>query len=158
MCESMRRNSDTLETTPLGEACLLSRFEDALRLIDLGADCTLRVRVPMFDQQPSEDAIPEPEREVGRHEEIDRQDSNPQPSIDTPLKRRISLLHICGMNFAKDCEAFKDLNKGVWMPGMQQASSRPKLIATVDWLRLATRRTRGGILAMVTRKLCSPSP
>ncbi|KAL2133622.1 hypothetical protein VTI74DRAFT_2024 [Chaetomium olivicolor] len=106
---TLTRDSVVVETTPLGEACRLGRFEDALKLIDLGADLTLGVRVPWFEE--------------------DGQDGIRQPSSSSSLRTHISLLHLCCIDFTKDAVMFDDVKENACASGLAQQASLSKLIA-----------------------------
>jgi hypothetical protein len=112
----VRRRPGRLTTTSLGEACRLGRFEDALKLIDLGADVTLGVHreVPLL-------GLPEDNNDS----DVDRS----PPPAHTP-KTHISLLHVCSMDFSRDRLMYPRC-ASVWGPSSLQRFSRPALIASL---------------------------
>ncbi len=91
--------------TPLAEACRLGRFEDAIKLINLGADANLPLELFRADQGLLAGGEPL------------------QPSIQS----RVPLLHICCMDFG-DRYLFPSLER-IWGPALTQSSSRPTLMA-----------------------------
>jgi ankyrin repeat protein len=110
----VRRRPGRLTTTPLGEACRLGRFEDALKLIDLGADVALGVL--------QEIPLPRLPRDDG-NSDVHR--ARPPAEIS---KTRIPLLHVCSMDFSSDKNLYS-WSTSVWEPSSLQTFSRPMLIA-----------------------------
>jgi ankyrin repeat protein len=98
--------TELLELTSLGEACRLGRFEDALKLIDLGADVNMGLQ----------------ELETGRL---------PAPSDDPnpPQYTHIPLLHVCCMNFSRRDQELFPSKHNIWRPAQLQKAFRSKVIA-----------------------------
>jgi ankyrin repeat protein len=115
ICFKIRRRFDCLmTTTPLGEACRLGRFEDALRLIGLGADITL--------------GIYQEETTLLGRQDVDDSDDDRNPLRPNIPGTRISLLHVCSMDFSGDSDVYPGC-PSVWGPASLQRLSRPTLIA-----------------------------
>jgi len=95
-----RVGTERLELTPLGEACRLGRFEDALKLIDLGADVDVGLQ------------------ELG----------NGRLGPRLPRFPHIPLLHVCCMDFRSDRHRYlrRDI---IWRPAQVQKAFRSKIIA-----------------------------
>ncbi|KAK4101310.1 ankyrin [Parathielavia hyrcaniae] len=95
-------------STPLGEACRLGRFEDALKLIDLGADVNLCTCLQL---KPNSHRRNDPKGPVGC---------------------RVSVLHLCSMDFSnegKHRDHHAPYGRRAWGAASLQQHFRTPLIA-----------------------------
>ncbi|KAK4149947.1 hypothetical protein C8A00DRAFT_18441 [Chaetomidium leptoderma] len=100
-----------LYTTLLGEACRLGRFEDAIKLIDLGAHVSGCIRLP--------------QNHPVRRDSAENEDD---PDIIELPGSSLSPLHLCCMDFSRDSDMYPSHGK-IWEPALMQRSSRSKLVA-----------------------------
>ncbi len=98
---------ELLELTSLGEACRLGRFEDAMRLIDLGADVSIGLQ-ELRSQRP-----PSPSDDLG----------------PPPRCTHIPLLHVCCMDFSRRDQEMFPSKDNTWRPAQLQKAFRSKVIA-----------------------------
>ena len=112
---------ETLYTTALAEACALGRFEDALKLLDLGADIDAGAALYTFvrDDENGEDDEDDEDNQGNEGEEIME---GPLPGLP-PIRTYIPLLHLCCMDLnngrSPSCSEIEEF----------QAASRPKVIS-----------------------------